>query len=113
MRLTSRLFLLIQDHDFMQKGGCDFMQLQNCKKPYEVLERILLNVSAKNCISWVELLHTKQTETERFAELCVAIILIDKYLKEVFEMNEEDRNTLIGFQYSQIIDEYYGSISNI
>lgn len=90
----------------MQPNGCDFMQLDRVRKPYEIIERILVNVGAKNGLTWKQLLDTNYTQTELFAELCVAVILIDKYLSELFFMDENDRYSLIGYEYAQILDEY-------
>jgi len=106
MKTNTKLLLLIQEHEFMQQYGCDFMQLYRVKKPYEIIERVLTNVAAKNGMTWKQLLQIKYTETELFAELCVAVIIIDRYLYELFRMEENVRYSLIGYEYAQIIDEY-------
>lgn len=106
MKANTRLLLLIRENDLMQPNGCDFMQLYRVKKPYEIIERILINVAAKNGMTWKQLLETKYSQTELFAELCTAVILIDKYLYDVFSMDEKDRYSLVGYEYAQIIDEY-------
>ena len=110
-RLTDRLFLRIQEHDYMQPKGVNFMQLERCKKPYEIIENILLNVAAKNGIKWLELLHTDYNQTELFAELCVAVILIDTYLYDIFDMSQSARLELVGYQFSYILDQYYENVN--
>jgi len=110
-RLTDRLFLHIQQHEFMQPKGVKFMELERCKKPYEIIEKILLNVAAKSGITWLKLLKTEYNETERFAELCVAVILIDKYLYDIMDMSQSYRLGLVGYQFSYILEEYYENVN--
>lgn len=111
MKTNARILLMIQEHDYMQSNGCDFMQLYRVKKPYEIIERVLLNLAAKNGLTWKQLLETKYSQTELFVELCVAVIIIDRYLYEVFRLEENIRYSLIGYEYAQIIDEYTKFIS--
>lgn len=109
--MSDRLFLLIREHPFLKKDGIHFLQLERCKKPYEVIEKILLNVAAKNGITWLNLLKTKPTEIEQFSELCVAIILIDRYLDQIFNIKEDERLDLVGYQFADILDAYYENIN--
>lgn len=110
-KLTDRLFLRIQQHEYMQPKGVKFMQLERCKKPYEIIEIILLNVAAKNGIKWKDLLQTDYNQTDMFAELCVAVILIDRYLDDIFDMNQGSRLTLVGYQFSYILDQYHDNVN--
>jgi hypothetical protein len=109
--MTTRLFLSIIEHPFLQEGGCDFMQLGMCKKPYQIIEKILLNVSAKNSIKWAQLIKTEPTDYDLYPELCVAVILMDKYLYDLFNMSEADRYTLIGYKFARMIDEFKETLS--
>jgi len=109
--MSDRLFLLIQEHSFLQKDGINFLRLDRCKKPYEIIEIILLNVASKSGITWLNLLKTKPTEIEQYAELCVAIILIDRYLAEFFNIKEEERLDLVGYQFADILDAYYKNVN--
>lgn len=110
-RLTDRLFLRIQEHEFMQPKGVNFMQLERCKKPYEIIEVILLNVAAKNGIKWLELLKTDYNQADMFAELCVAVILIDRYLYEIFDISQTARLGLVGYQFTYILEQYYENVN--
>lgn len=106
-KLNNHIFLRIKQHDYMQKDGCAHLNLHTCKRPYEVLERILVQLAAKNSVRWQDLLKARPNETNLYIELCVAIILIDRYLMDLFDMSERNRILLIGFEFTQIIDAYY------
>ena len=106
-KLNNHIFLQIKKHDYMQKDGCAHLNLHTCKRPYEVLERILVQLAAKNSIRWQDLLKTRPNETSQYVELCVAVILIDRFLRDLFDMSERNRILLIGFEFTQIVDAYY------
>lgn len=111
--MTTRLLLSITEHPFMQEDGCKFMQLERCKKPYQLIEKILINVAAKNSITWKELLNAEWTDFELHPELCVAVILLNKYLYVLFNMSEADRYSLIGYKYARMIDEFNKNLVKI
>lgn len=105
MQLSSRDKVRLKNHPYLQEGGCDFMLLGKCKNTYEVIERILLNIAAKNSISWSKLLRTLNFE-DGFVELCCAMILINKYLRQIFNIEKGETLCQTGYDFSQLIEEY-------
>jgi hypothetical protein len=91
----------------------EFLRLHECRKPYEILERIWLNVSSKCGRSWKDIYNAKQVNCELFAELCVALILIQRALKEHAKFNDEDVEELLGARFSQIIHNCYEKLGKI
>lgn len=111
MKLSPRHITLISEHPFMVYNGADFMQLEFCTKPYQVIERVLTNVAAKNGITWKDLLQTGTSDEELFIELCVAVILIDRYLKLLFNIEKADKLILTGTDFAEAIQDYNNSFS--
>lgn len=103
--LSSKKIEELKKHPFLQNGGCDFMRLNECQNSYEVIEKILLNVAARNRISWNVLLR-KLVFEDGFTELCCAMILINKYLKEIFNIEKGETLCQTGYDFSKLIEEY-------
>jgi hypothetical protein len=112
-QLNSRTILLIQNSEWFRPYALEFLRLHECRKPYEILERIWLNVSSKCGRSWKDIYNAKQVNCELFAELCVALILIQRALKEHAKFNDEDVEELLGARFSQIIHNCYEKLGKI
>jgi len=67
-QLNSRTILLIQNSEWFRPYALEFLRLHECRKPYEILERIWLNVSSKCGRSWKDIYNAKQVNCELFAE---------------------------------------------
>lgn len=102
--------MLIQNHPFMQKKGCEFMRLDTTQLPHQIVEKILLNVAARNSMTWKELLNTDYYDTDTFAEACVAVILVNKYLFATIDDDRFVNYPVLGFKHYDVIDEYYKAI---
>lgn len=105
--ISNRIILLIESSEWMKSHSCHHLNIYDCTEPYQVFERIMLGVSASQSITWKTMYKSKQSQPEIFANLCVSIILIDKYLQEIFKMKKEDREILLGANFTQILDFYY------
>lgn len=112
MEISSKMKMKLKQHPFLQKGGCDFMKLDECKYTHEVIERILLNVSAKNNTNWNVLLRTLMFE-DLFTELCCAMILINTHLRQIFNIEKGETLCHTGYDFGALIEEYSHWESNI
>lgn len=105
--MSNRIILLIESSEWMKPHSCYHLNLYDCTEPYQVFERIFLGVSASQGITWKKMFSSTQSNPEVFASLSVSIILIDKYLQELFNMKKGDRESLLGVKNTQILDFYY------
>ena len=94
----------------MRKNGCDFLRLDTCQLPHQIIEKILINVAAKNGVSWKELIGVDYYNTELVAEACVAAILIEKYISPAFDDERRSNYALSGFRYYDIVEDYFKAI---
>ena len=101
--LNSRTILLIENSEWFRPYAIEFLLLNECRKPYEILERIWLNVASKCGKSWKDIYNAKQKNCEVFAELCVSLIFIQRALKEHIKFNDEEVEELLGIKFSQIL----------
>ena len=111
LNITNRIILLIESSKWLQPQACQDLKMYDCTEPYEVFEKILLNVSASNSITWKVLYNSTSQQPEIFAELCAAVVLIDRYLVEIFKMSRIDREVLLGVKFTEILDFYYHSVN--
>ena len=111
--LNSRTILLIQNSDWFKPYALAFLQLDECRKPHEILERIWINVAAKCGRSWKDIYKGKEENCDLFAELCVALILIQRALKEHMYFTDEDIEILLGARLSSIVDNCFRKLGKI
>jgi|JI6StandDraft_1071083.scaffolds.fasta_scaffold384565_2 hypothetical protein len=105
--LNTRQKAKLKAHPLLLEENHAFMQLHSCKYTHELIERVLINVAAKNNLKWIMLLKTLSYDEEQFVELCVAMILINKYLKLIFNIEKGEKLCLTGYEFGQVIEEYY------
>jgi hypothetical protein len=84
--------------------------LHQADNPYKIFEAVFVNVSATLYKPWKEIYNAKEYKTESFAQLCVASVLIDKWLEKQFKFTEEERIHLLGARLSQIVFRYKFSL---
>lgn len=72
----------------------------------------MLNLASEMCKSWKDIYNSNPRNTENFSQLCVAAILIDKWLRIRFEINEVGRIRLLGSRLSAIVQQYKFSIKD-
>ena len=110
--LNSRTILLIENSEWFRPYAIEFLLLNECRKPYEILERIWLNVASKCGKSWKDIYNAKQENCEVFAELCVSLILIQRALKEHIKFNDEEVEELLGIKFSQILHNCFNKLAS-
>jgi hypothetical protein len=108
MKLSENVLLLISQHPFLDQ--VDFCDPDAVTEIYEVFEYVFLNVAARNSITWKTLLYSNTNEPRMFAEFCVALILIDRFLNYRFGLLRADRYKLIGDQHTWILEDYYHNL---
>ena len=111
--LNSRTILLIQNSDWFKPYALVFLQLDECRKPHEILERIWINVAAKCGRSWKDIYKAKEENCDLFAELCVALILIQRALKEHMYFTDEDVEILLCARLSSIVYNCFRKLGKI
>jgi hypothetical protein len=111
--LNSRTILLIQSSEWFRPYATEFLRLHECRNNYEILERIWLNVASKCGRSWKDIYKAKEENCDLFAELCVALILIQRALKEHMDLTDEDVEVLLGARLSSIVDICFRKLGKI
>jgi hypothetical protein len=91
----------------------EFLRLDECRKPHEILERIWLNVASKCGRSWKDIYHAKEVNCEVFAELCISLILIQRALKEHLNFKDDDVEELLGVKFSAIVDICFSKLGRL
>ena len=112
-KLSTRVILLIQNHELMKLDACAFLNMEECKYTYNVFEKILVHMAERNKVKWQELWNAKPSNPELYAELCVAVLLIDRYLNDLFDYSERYRNMLIGYRFVPMLEDYYQVIAKM
>lgn len=82
------------------------LRLNECNNPYQIFERVFLNVSASCGKNWKDIYNANPRNKEVFSELCVAAILIDRWLLRRFRLEEDDRIQLLGARLAEIVYKY-------
>ena len=91
----------------MYRENIAFMNLKECKYPYQIFEIILLNVAAKENKTWKELYKANENTPFLLTSLMVALILIRQNLKGIFSLNEKEVSQLLGIEHYSLIAEFY------
>jgi hypothetical protein len=91
----------IQDEELQLQMG-----LNETQETYQVFEVVMLNLAADMCKSWKQIYKANPRNKETFIQLCVAAILIDKWLKNRFDINESVRLRLLGSRLAGIVIQY-------
>jgi hypothetical protein len=105
--LNKEILHTVRQSPWLDPYALDCLRLHECTYPYEVIERVLLNVAAKKGRSWKDIYFAKRFNTELFSELCVALILIDAGLRIHLKFGAEEVSEVLGAKHSQIIKNYY------
>lgn len=111
LNISNRIILLVESSEWLKPHSCHHLKLYDCTEPYQIFERILINVASSNSITWKQLYKATINEPEIFAELCASIVLIDRYLLEIFKMNRADREVLLGVKFTEILDHYHHGVN--
>lgn len=112
MKINSQLIKIVKTHDYLKNGGCDFMKLDNCRYSHQLIEKILVNIAAKNCVNWKYLTNIHAHNDEIFVELCVAIILINKYMSKYFNIENGESLIYTRYDFTEMIGLYKNTQTN-
>lgn len=91
---------------WLEGGAWRELKVRDCDKPYQVFERILVNLAAEVRMSWREMYNCRPTRVEAYKQLVVAAVLIDRRLDYQFKMYPGDREALLGPVLSEIVRQY-------
>jgi len=103
--MTKSQFDLIRTNEWMRDDSCDFMNFKESTPNYLVIERIVTNVAASFGIDYRSMLHANES-SPMYVPLCISFLLIDRIFKNIFNLNEDERISLIGIQCRRIIEDY-------
>jgi len=110
--LNTRQKAKLKANPLLLDGGHAYMQLEYCKNTYELIERVVLNVAAKNGLRWNILLKTLSHDENQFIELCVAMILINRYARTLFYIENGENLCFTGYEFGKVIEYYNQTQSN-
>ena len=103
-QLSHRIIINIKSSIWFEPYYIDFLNLHECRKPHEIIERIFLNVSARINKPWKEVYHASVNNPDVFSELCVALILVQRALKDHLKMSENETTSILGGKFSNILE---------
>ena len=110
MKMSPRKMSLIVNNRWLTDESLSFqIGLDTCQRPHEVFETVFLNLSAEIGKDWKYIYNANQRSEQNFIQLCVAAILIDKWLMRLFNFNEIDRVRLLGNRLADIVYKYKNS----
>jgi len=105
--MTSKVLMLIDNSDWLDKFGDFYLYLENCKYVYEVYERVFVNVAASGSKTWKDVYFARETQDqESYALLIISLLIIEKTLKSKFDYNEESMQKLLGSNFSNVLGNY-------
>jgi hypothetical protein len=106
INLNTRQKAKLKAHPLLLEGGHAYMHLESCRYTHELIEKVLINVAAKNALRWSVLLKTLYHDENQFIELCVAMILINKYSRLIFNIEKGENLCFTGYEFGQVIEDY-------
>jgi len=96
----------VYQSDWFTEGYCDYLCLEDSELPYQIFEKIFLNVAAKCSTNWRQLLHAEESQSTLFVNKVTAVLLVEKYLKKVFEYNDEMVEQFFDIDCQNILLDY-------
>lgn len=110
--ITKRLIDKVQNspyntHDFYLNIGLD-----RCNKVHEAYECVFVNLSANTGHKWQNIFFASPRIFELFSELCTAVILLDRCLKNRFKYSSVERRDIMGPRFSEILDKYNSALES-
>lgn len=93
----------VEQHDWQQ--GVEHLNLDDCQQPYEIFERVFLNLGAKNGCRWINIFNADMTSTF-YPDKIIGFLIVEKYMKKLFSKNDAEIEELIGFKMKNVIDSY-------
>lgn len=110
MKISQRKMSLIVNNRWLTDESLSFqIGLDCCKRPHEVFETVFLNLGAEVGKDWKYIYNANPRNQQNFIQLCVAAILIDKWLMRLFNFTEIDRVRLLGNRLADIVYKYKNS----
>lgn len=107
MKLTPKILLRIDSSKWIQDELIGFeLGLHKCTKPYQIFEKVFLNVASENSKTWKDIYNANPRNTDNFSQLCIAAILIDKWLGKVLNYQEAERLKLLERRLASIVYQY-------
>lgn len=104
--MTNKQHEIVMDSPFLNPNFVMYMDLQNCKFVYEILERVFTNVASYYRVCYREMMRAERYDDELYAYLCLSLILIDQNLEKVFQLHLSDRKSLLGEKWSMVLSDY-------
>lgn len=108
--LNSRVRLLVENNFWFQDLNAEYLALHNCEHVHEVFERVFLNVASRVGLKWKDIFDAKSNNPETYAELIVALLLIEKTCRDWFQYDNESLEKLLGIRFFQILEIYHESV---
>lgn len=80
--------------------------LNKCQRVHEAYEIIFLNLAAIRGRRWQDIYYASTRNFELFSELCIAVILLDRCLKDRFKYSLSERRDVLGPRLTEVIERY-------
>lgn len=96
----------VYQSEWFSDGYCDYLCLEESKLPYEIFEKVFLNVSAKCSTGWRDVFHAEESQSTLFLNKVIAVLLVEKYLKKVFLFNNEEAMEFFDLECQNILLNY-------
>lgn len=104
--ITKRLIDKIQSSRYLSDDFYLNIGLDKCNRVHQAYEKIFVNLAANSGHRWQNIFHASPRLFELFSELCIAVILLDRCLKNRFKYNSSERREIMGPRFCEIIDRY-------
>ena len=83
-----------------------FFNFNQSTPQYFIFESVILNVAANFGISYRDMRNSKPS-SPLYVPNAICIILIDRIFKHIYNMEQDERKSLIGFGDYQIIEDFH------
>ena len=104
--MTQKQVALVMDSPFMNPNFIMYLDLNNCRFQYEILERVFQNVASYYQVPYREMMRAERYDEDLYAYLCLSLILIDQNLDKVFKIHKADRESLLGQKWSMVLSDF-------
>ena len=102
--ITPRVTREINDSLCLEPAFYKDLGLDKCNEVHKAYEIIFLNLAARKGRRWQDIFKATSRNPELFSELCIAVILLDRCLRNRFKYNSSERREIMGPRFSEIID---------
>lgn len=109
--MTSKVKMLIENSEWLEPLGDTSLALDECVRVHEVIERVFVNISARNSKLWKDVYFARETQDQDcYALLIISLLLIDRTLQSNFDYDDESIEKLLGNNLYNELTKYKNSL---